>query len=74
MIKPRVNRKASWRTQKIGTTFDRKWRNRLYRMRVVAQNGKAAFEVENRVFATPSAAAKSITKQEVNGWRFWRID
>ncbi len=59
---------------KIGTTFDRKWRDRPYRMRVVGKDGKAAFEVEGRVFATPSAAAKSITKQEVNGWRFWHID
>jgi Protein of unknown function (DUF2924) len=58
----------------IGAKFERKWRNALYRMRVVKEAGKAAFEVQGQVFASPSAAAKSVTKQEVNGWRFWHID
>jgi hypothetical protein len=59
---------------KPGATFEHKWGDRLYRLRVIAKDGKVAFEVEKRVFATPSGAAKSITKQEVNGWRFWHID
>ena len=60
---------------KPGTMFERKWRDRLYRMKVIAQkDARVAFEVDGRAFTTPSAAAKSITKQEVNGWRFWHID
>jgi hypothetical protein len=60
---------------KPGATFERKWRDRLYRLRVIVKkDGKVAFEVEGSVFATPSEAAKSITKQEVNGWRFWHIE
>jgi hypothetical protein len=60
---------------KLGATFERKWHDKLYRLKVIAQkDGKIAFEVAGDVFATPSGAAKSITKQEVNGWAFWRID
>jgi len=28
---------------------------------------------EGKVFRTMTAAAKEITKQSVNGWRFWRF-
>jgi len=28
---------------------------------------------EGKVFSTMTAAAKEITKQSVNGWRFWRF-
>ena len=69
-----MSRKKQHKIPKRGATFERKWRDKLYRLRVISKGGVAAFEVEERIFATPSAAAKSITKQEVNGWRFWHID
>jgi len=60
---------------KPGATFERKRPGRLYRLRLIGKkDDEVAFEVDGHAFATPSGAAKSITKQEVNGWRFWHID
>jgi Protein of unknown function (DUF2924) len=56
-----------------GAIFEREYQGRAYRLRVVDKNGERSFEVGGRAFATLSGAAKSITKHEVNGWRFWRI-
>jgi len=57
----------------VGTVFQRTFRGKLHTMRVVNDRGKTAFQVSGRVFGSPSAAAKHITKSEVNGWRFWYI-
>lgn len=32
------------------------------------------FELEKKFFASPSAAAKTLTVAEVNGWEFWKMD
>ena len=29
---------------------------------------------QGKIFATMTAAAKEITRQSVNGWRFWHFD
>ena len=43
-------------------------------MTIVSTPSGIGYEVNGRVFQTPSGAAKSITRTEVNGWGFWRID
>ncbi len=59
---------------KIGKIFSRKFRNKEYIMEIVDNNGSIGFKVNNVIYNSPSGAAKSIMKQEVNGWRFWKID
>jgi len=58
----------------VGATFERDYRGKQYRLRVVDKSGETWFEVGGRTFRSPSAAAKSITRSEVNGWVFWGID
>jgi len=59
---------------KIGKILSRKFRNKEYIMEIVDNNGSIGFKVNNVIYNSPSGAAKSIMKQEVNGWRFWKID
>jgi hypothetical protein len=58
---------------KVGSIFKRKHHGKLYKLRVIQEQGKIAFNVNGRSFKTASAASKSITKYESNGWRFWHI-
>jgi hypothetical protein len=57
----------------VGAIFERAYQGHTYRLRVVDKDGDRWFEVGGRTYATPSGAAKSITKHDVNGWVFWRI-
>jgi hypothetical protein len=59
---------------RIGTVFAKKYRGNIYRLTVVRSSGEIAFKVAGQTFKTPTAAAKSITKHEINGWKFWSID
>lgn len=58
----------------IGKFYTRKFANKEYKMQIVENNGKVGFKVNNTIYNSPSGAAKSIMKQEVNGWRFWKMD
>ena len=42
-------------------------------MVVVKEGETIQYQVEGQLFKTPTAAAKHITKDEINGWRFWKI-
>ena len=46
----------------------------MHRMVVVNMEGRLGYRIGNKTFPSPSAAAKSVTNSEVNGWRFWKID
>jgi hypothetical protein len=59
---------------KPGSTFEKHYRSRVYQLRVIQKEGGIGFEINGRMFPTPTAAAKSITKHEVNGWKFWNMD
>lgn len=60
-------------TPKLGSKFEKKWKKKTYVMTVVEQNGSVKFKVGNKIFNSPTAAAKSITECSVNGWKFWEI-
>jgi hypothetical protein len=62
------------RTPKIGSAYERKFKGATYRMVVVDVKGRLGYRIGNVTFPSPSAADKSVTKVEVNGWRFWKID
>lgn len=57
-----------------GCKFKRTWKDIEYEMKVIKVGEAIKFKVNNEIFSSPSGAAKSITKQEVNGWRFWKIN
>lgn len=55
---------------KLGTEFVKEYKNKTYKLRVV----KDGYELAGITYTSPSTAAKTITKTEVNGWKFWKID
>ena len=61
---------------KVGSKYEKKMRSGgEYHMTVVKVEGRVGYRVGKDVFSTPSAAARSVNGgQEVNGWRFWKIE
>jgi hypothetical protein len=59
---------------KAGLEFKKVFKGKPYTLRVVKDDGRIVYKLGKSVFPSPSAAAKSITKNEVNGWKFWAID
>ena len=59
---------------KVGSEFVKEYKRKTYKLKVIKTGGNIAFELGGEIFFTPTAAAKSITKNEVNGWRFWRMN
>ena len=59
---------------RVGCEFVTRFKGKTYKLKVIKADGKVAYELGDTAFPSPSAAAKSITKTEVNGWRFWKID
>ena len=59
---------------KVGSLFERIHGGKAYKLKVVATSGGVAYELARRVFKSPTAAAKSIVKYEINGWVFWKMD
>ncbi len=66
-------KKIKRNTPSVGSSYERSWKNKIYKMRVVKTENGIGYEVDGKIYAYPSGAAKSITKQEVNGWRFWHL-
>jgi len=58
---------------KPGSKYERKWKEQIYEMRVIKEGETIKFMVDSKKFSSPTGAAKHITKQEVNGWRFWHL-
>lgn len=69
--------KAKQRTiPAVGSKYEKEMRNGdKHQMIVVKIERKVGYRVGRNVFSTPSAAARSVNGgQQVNGWRFWKID
>ena len=60
----------------VGTKLQGKFKGRDYFAKVVEapylKEGKG-ISYEGKIFSTMTAAATEITKNSVNGWRFWRF-
>jgi len=60
----------------IGTKLKGKFMGREYLAEVVEapqlKEGRG-ISYEGKLFSSMTAAAKEITRQSVNGWRFWRL-
>ena len=57
-----------------GATFSRTFGGVDYIMTVVRQGRDIGYKVGEKIYESPSAAAKAVTQHAVNGWRFWRIE
>lgn len=66
--------KKQHKNPQVGMVFEKKFKGKHYKLTVVKNSGVVGFSVASQVFKTPTAAAKQITKTEVNGWKFWGID
>ena len=58
----------------VGTRHKKRYKRKEYQMVVVRTKDGVGYSVSGKVYESVSAAAKSITNNEVNGWRFWHID
>jgi len=58
----------------VGTICSRTHKGKTHKMTVVRMSDGVGYKIGKEVFKTPTAAAKSITKTEVNGWVFWGLD
>jgi hypothetical protein len=57
----------------IGKTYTKVFKGESYTVKVVPADSGVAYSTGGKIFNTPTAAAKSITKYEINGWVFWGI-
>lgn len=67
-----------------GTKYNKIYKGKKYVLRVEESSGQVRYFVDKlnskneviigtKSFKSPTAAAISITKNSVNGWRFWKI-
>lgn len=59
---------------KPGSTFRRTYKGNTYSLSVVEQNERIVYRLNGKTFSSPSAAAKSLSHYEVNGWAFWDMN
>ncbi len=57
-----------------GTLCVKTYKKVKYTMRVIRTETGIAYKLGGKIYSSPSSAAKSITKSEVNGWVFWSLN
>ncbi|MFX0195858.1 MAG: DUF2924 domain-containing protein [Candidatus Hodarchaeota archaeon] len=76
-MEKRKRRKIVRELPPIGTKLTGKFKEVRYSAKIVADkttsSGKAV-EYSGVRYQSMTAAAKAITRQSTNGWRFWKID
>lgn len=66
-------RRKERKPPQIGKTYTKVFKGKSYIVKIVRTDSGVAYAVGGNTFKTPTAAAKSIAKTEVNGWAFWGI-
>jgi hypothetical protein len=68
--------KSSYPPPKLGTVYQHKYHGTLYTMVVVQTESGVGYKVGDKVFSSPTAAAKSIIgkDQSINGRSFWHMN
>jgi hypothetical protein len=61
-------------TPKVGSRFQKTYEGKCRTLHVAESEGRICYKMDGRIFNSPSAAAKTLTKAEVNGWKFWEMD
>lgn len=75
-MKRRERRKIARELPAIGTKVIGKFKGVTYTAKIVSDkisSSKKAVEYSGIKYPSMTAAAKSITKQPTNGWRFWKV-
>ena len=55
-----------------GGEYSRSFKEKTYVLKVIREAaGGYRYVIGKETFSSPTAAAKDITKSEVNGWKFW---
>jgi hypothetical protein len=70
-------RKIRTNLPEIGTIVFKKYKGLTVQAKIVEVNkayGKVALEMDGVIYDSPTAAAKKISGNEVNGWVFWKLD
>ena len=67
-------RKKKRHSPSVGSKYIKTFRGKTYQMVVSRIDGGIGYTVSGKTYKSPSAAAKSVTKREVNGWIFWYMD
>jgi hypothetical protein len=75
-MEKRIRRTIERELPAVGTKLNGKFMGITYKAKIVADKsgsiGKAV-EYAGTKYGSMSAAARAITKQPTNGWRFWHI-
>jgi hypothetical protein len=58
----------------IGSKFKKRYKGKTHTLEVVKHDSGAAYQVDGKVYLSPSGAATAITKTAINGWVFWGIE
>jgi len=66
--------KKKYKLPEIGSIIKKVWKGKTYEMTIVNVNGTIHYKVYSNIFTSPTGAAKFITRQEINGWKFWKLD
>ena len=71
MVATSERKRIAHKLPAVGSTLTRKYKGQPYTAKIVRVNGRAV-KYGNRIFFSPSAAAKAVTGYDINGWTFWR--
>jgi hypothetical protein len=75
-MKKMQKRKISRELPAVGTILKGKFHGKLYEAKIVKSSSSPIgreIKYNNKLFPSMTAAAKAITKNPVNGWRFWKF-
>ena len=76
MVVPQKKAKIKRELPPTGTVLNGKFKGTPYKAKIVkdqSQKSGRAIKYDGKLYPSMTAAAKAITKQSVNGWRFWRF-
>lgn len=76
MAEKRKRRKIKRELPPAGTILKGKFLKVEYKARIVKDKNSTAgraVKYDDKLYPSMTAAAKAITKQSVNGWRFWKF-
>lgn len=75
-MKRRTRKRIKRELPPAGTILEGKFKDTRYKAKIVKdknQTSGKAISFEGKLYSSMTAAAKSITKQSTNGWRFWKF-
>lgn len=57
-----------------GKKYERVFKGKKFVLYVKEQNKDIKYEVNGKIYNSPSSAAFAVTNNHTNGWKFWKID